>query len=494
MNRPQRFDNEQAMRLQSGVCNDGAIKLQRLPVAADYSVRNADISGAAPGPTQGSASMSVPVNTAVIDELVRAREAAWIETRRDLHRHPELGFTELRTAARVAQRLSELGFEVRVGSEVMDSAAMRGVPPQAELEARASALRGDNAAACWIERMPAGQTGVVAELTRGEGPVSAYRFDMDALPICEAGEQGHKPSDEGYVSTHHGIHHACGHDGHTAIGLGFAEWLASADAPWCGTVKLVFQPAEEGGRGALPMAQAGVVDDADWFFAAHLGCGLPSGEVAAASSGMLNSSKLDVVYRGTPAHAGANPEDGRNALLAGATATLNLHAISRVSSGATRVNVGRVVAGTARNIIADHCHMELEVRGESQAAADYMENRARAVLKAAADMHEVTCSISVVGQTVSPLQDEDACQLVMDVAGVTPGVASVHREFRVTGGEDAPFLMRRVQANGGKACYFIIGADLTDFHHTAHFDFDEGSLALGVRLFAGLAQTVSASR
>jgi aminobenzoyl-glutamate utilization protein A len=429
---------------------------------------------------------------AIIDELVRTREAAWIATRRDLHRHPELGFTELRTASRVAQRLTALGFEVQVGGDVMDGDAMRGVPPQAQLDAHADALRGDNEAASWIARMPGGQTGVVARLRRGAGPISAYRFDMDALPIPEASEQGHKPVDEAYVSLQQGVHHACGHDGHTAIGLGFAEWLASAGTPWSGTVTLVFQPAEEGGRGALPMAQAGVVDDAEWFFAAHLGCGLPSGEIAAASSGMLNSTKLDAAYLGRPAHAGANPEDGRNALLAAATATVNLHAISRVSSGATRVNVGRIAGGTARNIIADDCRMELEVRGESQAAAEYMEDRARAVLKAAADMHEVECIITVVGQTVSPLQNERACQLVMDVAGAIDGVNSVHREFRVTGGEDAPFLMRRVQANGGQACYFIIGSDLTDFHHTAHFDFDERSIALGVRLFAGLAQKVSA--
>lgn len=429
----------------------------------------------------------------VIDKLIRERESAWIETRRDLHRHPELGFTELRTASRVAQGLSDLGFSVRVGAQVMDAAAMRGIPPQAQIDARATALRGDNEAASWVAQMPGGQTGVVAELTRGDGPVSAYRFDMDALPITEAGEHGHKPVDAAYVSTHLGIHHACGHDGHTAIGLGFAEWLVNADSNWKGTVRLIFQPAEEGGRGALPMAQAGVVDDADWFFAAHLGCGLPSGEVAAASEGMLNSTKLDALYLGVPAHAGANPQDGRNALLAGATATLNLHAISRVSGGATRVNVGRMVGGSARNIIADECRMELEVRGETQAAADYMEARARAVLVAAASMHEVECTITVVGQTVAPHQDDQACQLVMDVAAATAGVDTVHREFRVTGGEDAPFLMRRVQANGGNACYFIIGSDLTDFHHTSHFDFDERSIAVGVRLFAGLAEKASAA-
>lgn len=435
--------------------------------------------------------MAKNIPASLIDTLVAEQAAAWIDTRRDLHRNPELGFTELRTAARVAERLQTLGFAVRVGPEVMAQAKMRGVPPAEQLDNRAEELRGDNIAAAWLERMPGGQTGVVAEIRRGDGPVSAFRFDMDALPLNEAGESGHKPVDEAYVSARNGIHHACGHDGHTAIGLGFAEWLAHPQASWRGTARLVFQPAEEGGRGALPMAEAGVVDDADWFFAAHLGCGLPSGQIAAASAGMLNSTKLDACFRGVPAHAGANPEQGRNALLAGATAALNLHAISRVASAATRVNVGRMLAGTARNIIADECRLELEVRGESADAAAYMEQRARAVLEAAAAMQEVSCEISVAGQTVAPVQDREACDAVMAVASQLPEIKQVLPEFRVTGGEDAPFLMRSVQANGGKACYFIIGSDLTDFHHTAHFDFDEASIITGVRLFAGLAERVS---
>jgi len=428
---------------------------------------------------------------ALIDDLAAERGASWIETRRDLHRNPELGFTELRTAAHVASRLEALGFELQIGPEAMSAPDMRGVPPQSVLAARAAELEGDNVAAPWLARMPGGQTGIVARLCRGDGPVAAYRFDMDALPLAEAGEAGHKPVDEGYVSRRSNIHHACGHDGHTAIGLGFAEWLAHPDSHWRGTAKLVFQPAEEGGRGAHPMAEAGVVDDADWFFGAHLGCGLPSRHVAAASAGMLNSTKLDAVFTGVPAHAGANPEDGNNALLAGAVATLNLHAISRVSGGSTRVNVGRVEGGTARNIIADHCRLELEVRGETPAAVEFMERRARTVLESAAAMHDVGCAIVMVGQTVSPQQDDAACKAVMEVAERVPGVDRVVREFRVTGGEDAPFLMRRVQARGGNACYFIIGSDLTDFHHTAHFDFDEASIETGVRLFAGLAQRVS---
>ena len=193
--------------------------------------------------------------TKLIDTLVQERAQAWIETRRDIHRNPELGFTELRTAAHVAERLHAMGFEVKVGPEVMSEAHMLGRPSADAVDEREQELQGDNTAAGWLARMPGGQTGVVAQIMRGEGPVTAYRFDMDALPLAEAGEEGHKPVDEGYVSRRENVHHACGHDGHTAIGLGFAEWLRHADSDWRGTVKLVFQPAEEGGRGALPMAE-----------------------------------------------------------------------------------------------------------------------------------------------------------------------------------------------------------------------------------------------
>ena len=425
---------------------------------------------------------------ALIDDLVIEREQAWIDTRRDIHRNPELGFTELRTASIVAERLTHLGFDVAIGPEVMRPESMMGVPGEEQLRERAGELDGSNVTSAWLERMPSGQTGVVATLHRGDGPVVAYRFDMDALPILETGERA---KSSGYISCRHGVHHACGHDGHTAIGLGFAEWLKHDESPWCGTAKLVFQPAEEGGRGAAPMADAGVVDDAQWFFAAHLGVGLPSRHIAGASRGMLNSTKLNARFLGEPAHAGANPENGRNAILAAATATLNLHAISRAASGATRVNVGRIEGGTARNIIADDCALELEVRGESEAASEYMERRARRILEAAATMHDVEVEISVVGQTVMPVQDDAAVDAVMAVASRTPGVDKAVREFRCTGGEDAPFLMRRVQARGGHACYFLIGADLTDFHRTADFDFDEASIATGVRMFSGLAEHVS---
>jgi amidohydrolase len=142
-----------------------------------------------------------------------------IRTRRDLHRHPELGFQEHRTAGIVAERLRAAGYEVRTGIA---------------------------------------ETGVVGTLRggAGDGPTLLLRADMDALPIQE--ETRH-----GFASTVAGQMHACGHDAHTAIGLAVAERLAASRERWGGTVKYVFQPAEEGGEGALRMIEQGVLDGVD---------------------------------------------------------------------------------------------------------------------------------------------------------------------------------------------------------------------------------------
>ena len=429
----------------------------------------------------------------LLNRLVAERAADWIATRRAIHRQPELGFTEFRTAGRVAERLHELGFNVSCGAAVMDAASMRGKPTTETLQACFDTVRGDNVAGAWLEQMHGGLTGVTGELRRGDGPVVALRFDIDALPLAEAGNDAHRPVVEGFVSQTPGVHHACGHDGHTAIGLGVAEWLSHPDANWHGTVRLIFQPAEEGGRGAKTMVEAGVVDDADWFFAAHLGCDLDTGTVAAAAGEMLFSTKFDVNFTGRAAHAAGNPEIGRNALLAGATAILNLHAISRFAGAATRVNVGRMEGGDGRNIIAADCRLEMEVRGETPSAASFMVERAERIIAAAAAMHDVTYDISVVGETMSATHDAVAVDVVKRVAGKTPGVETVLDCASLGGGEDAPFLMRRVQEHGGKACYFLIGSTLADCHHSAHFDFDEASIATGVRLFAGIVAEVTAS-
>jgi len=238
------------------------------------------------------------------------------------------------------------------------------------------------------------------------------------------------------------------------------------------------------------MVEAGICDDVDWFFAGHLGCKLPSGHLAAAATGFLYSRKLDVTFRGQAAHAAMAPQAGRNALLAAAAAALGLHAISRHGEEVTHVNVGRLVAGTGRNIIADVAEMLIEVRGASQASLDYMGTRAAQVLEGAAAMQGVAVETHLVGETIGAVASEAAAAIVADVGRHVPGIAGVVPEWPIGGGDDATFMMRRVQARAGQAAYFILGSDLPAGHHATDFDIDEASLDHGVQVFERIAARV----
>ena len=416
-----------------------------------------------------------------------ANDASVVALRRDLHAHPELGFLEYRTAALAAARLQRLGYAVRVGPQVMRAEVMAGVPSAAAVEAAQRDALAAGAPADWVARMPAGQTGVVAELQRGAGPVLAFRFDMDALPVPETAAGTHRPNQSGYRSARAGLMHACGHDGHTAIGLAVAERLANSASGWHGTLRLIFQPAEEGGRGARPMVEAGVVDGVDFFFAGHLGCKLPTGQLAAQATGFLYSRKIDVTFRGQAAHAAMGPHEGRNALLAAATAALGLHAIARHAEDVTHVNVGRLVAGTGRNIIADTADMLIEVRGENDESLAYMAERAMQVLQGAALMQGVTVETQVMGETVGVVASDAAAMIVADAGH---GLLHVVPDWPIGGGDDATFMMHRVQEQGGRAAYFILGSDIPAGHHASDFDIDERSLDQGVALFERIAGRV----
>ena len=419
-----------------------------------------------------------------------ANDASVVAMRRDLHAFPELGFLEYRTAALAADRLQRLGYAVKAGPEVMRAAAMAGAPSAATVAEAQRAALAAGAPAEWVARMPGGQTGVVAELTRGSGPVVAFRFDMDALPVAETDGEGHRPNEAGYRSGRAGLMHACGHDGHTAIGLAVAERLANPASGWQGTLRLIFQPAEEGGRGAKPMVEAGVLDDVDFFFAGHLGCKLPSGQLAAEATGFLYSRKIDVTFRGKAAHAAMGPQEGRNALLAAATAALGLHAISRHADEVTHVNVGKLVAGTGRNIIADVAEMLIEVRGQTAVSLEYMAGRAMQVLEGAAAMQGVTVATTIAGETVGAVASPAAAAIVAEAGGAVEGISKVVPGWPIGGGDDATFMMRRVQEQGGEASYFILGSDLPAVHHASDFDIDEQSLDQGVRLFERIAARV----
>lgn len=403
---------------------------------------------------------------------LRARNA-----RRDFHQFPEMAYTEIRTGSKVARRLAELGYDVRVGRQVMTETSRFGMPTAAELEQHYERALADGADAHYAAQMRDGFTGVVGILQGGKpGPVVAVRIDMDALPILEADGPSHFPAQEGFRSSYPGVMHACGHDGHTAIGLGIAEVLIAVRAELAGTVKLIFQPGEEGGRGAVPMMLAGVVDDVDFFIGLHLGMDAPSGSIYPRVVGYLASTKLDVHFRGAPAHAGGRPQEGRNALLGAAQATLGLYAIARHSGGASRVNVGVIRGGAGRNIIADHAYMMMETRGVTSEINEYMVRRATAVIEGAALAHELEVEIMPTGSTTTAEGDPELEAVLAEAAAAVPGLKVATEPLHGGGSEDATFFMRRVQEHGGMAAYIGVGSDLPSGHHTYTFDIQEKDL------------------
>ena len=412
-----------------------------------------------------------------------------IRWRRDFHRHPELGFCEFRTAARVAAELEKAGWRVAAGAEVMRAEARTEVPPAAEIAAaRAEALR-DGADAAWVARFGEGLTGVVGTLDTGRpGPTVAFRVDMDALPVRESEEAAHAPARENFSSTRPGRMHACGHDGHTAIGLGLATTLPALARDWRGRIKLIFQPAEEGCRGARSMVEAGVLADVDYYFATHLGISLrETGAIACGTDKILATIKLDAAFRGTAAHAGVDPHLGRNAPLAAATAAVQLHAIARHGEGASRVNVGLLSGGTARNVVPDRAALKLEVRGATTAICRWMAAEAERVLRAAAAMHGVEVAIENVGESISASCD-DAARAVVRRAAVATGAPRVVEYSPLGASEDATFMMDAVQARGGAATYLIVGTPLPAGHHHPRFDIDEAALPRAVALHTAIAR------
>lgn len=412
-----------------------------------------------------------------------------ISLRRDFHKYPEVGFTEFRTASKIVEILSSLRFDVIYGRDAMDGDSRRGVPSDEELQKSYERALKDGAHPEILERMKGGYTAVIGVLKgKQDGPTVAFRFDMDALPIEESSDPDHFPQTAGFQSLYKGNMHACAHDAHTAIGLGLAERLS--DRNFSGTVKLIFQPAEEGVRGAYAIVQKGILDDVDSIFCHHLGTNVPLGEIYGGSTGFLATTKMAAHFYGISSHAGASPEKGRNALLGAATALLNIHAIPRFSSGATRINVGVLEGGTAANIIPQYAKMIIETRSVSEEANNELESRVKNIIAHSAAMHELQHEIEVTGAAIPINCDQELVDLAMDEAMNIEGFSSVKaiRQSDALGSEDASFMIRRVQEEGGKGTYMVIGTDLPAPHHHPKFDIQEQVLPISVDLLYGIAR------
>ena len=414
-----------------------------------------------------------------------------IAIRRDLHKYTEGGFFEYRTVSIIVKYLREFGFDVKYGADVLDVNHVLGMPSAAEIEQAKTGAVAEGADKDIVASIADGTTAVVATL-RGKGnsdkPVVAFRFDMDCNEITESSAEDHKPFVGGYSSVHDGFAHTCGHDGHVAIGLTLARILSENTDKFSGVIKLIFQPAEEGVRGAKAMVEAGIVDDVDYFFSGHIGISAKeSKSIYTSTIDFLCATKFDAEFIGKSTHAGLKPEEGKNALLAAAQAALSLHGISRHSAGASRINVGVISGGSGRNVIPSYAQIQFETRGENSDINDFMKERARTIIEASALMYDVDYKLECVGDAESFVPVDNFDEEIAEIALHTQIYNKVETKGSMNASEDCTAFMNRVVSRGGKATYMMFGSDLASQHHTPTFDFDEQSLTDTTAFLAILA-------
>ena len=374
--------------------------------------------------------------------------------RRDFHLHPELGFQEVRTAGIVARELRELGIEVSTG---------------------------------------VGKTGVVGLIEGGKpGPILLLRADMDALPI-------HEETGAAYASTNEGVMHACGHDGHTAILLTVAKMLHQVRGQIPGTIKLVFQPAEEGMGGAEAMIQDGVLESpkVDLAIGLHVWNEKPVGWLGIAGGPtMAGAEKFSIRLTGKGAH-GAAPHLGADPVVAGAQIVSALQSIVARNVApleAAVVSVTTFHAGDAFNVIPQYAELTGTIRTFKPSVRETVLRRFSEIIEGAAGAMSCRAEIDLIRLTPPVINEPRITEIVQRAARQTLPDHELSTVNHITmGSEDFAFFMEKVPA-----CFFFVGSadekrGLDYGHHHPKFDFDEAVLSQGAALLAQAALDLLAS-
>jgi amidohydrolase len=376
-------------------------------------------------------------------ERARAIEERLIAWRRDIHSHPELGFEEIRTAALVAERLQELGYDVRAG---------------------------------------VGGTGVIGE--RGAGhPIVAIRADMDALPIQEA-------NDVPYASQTPGVMHACGHDCHTAIVLGVATLLSKETFP--GALRFLFQPAEEiedqeGKSGAQRMIEQHAMEGVDMVLALHVDSSIPVGDIAIrAGSVSAGVDSFHVAIIGRGGH-GAYPHRVVDPIHIGGHVILALHGIvsRRIHPGDKAViSIGAIHGGEADNVIPQQVKMSGTIRyteGEVQEQIHAEMEQALQIAQAMGGDYTLEIDVGPPPMVNAP----QAVELLSQVAADLLGAEHVRSGRQEMGAEDFGYF-----SSLAEGAMFRLGCRIEEDernHHHPRFDVDERCLPIGTAVLAEAA-------
>jgi amidohydrolase len=407
-----------------------------------------------------------PLSQSDIEQLVRDR--------RDFHRHPELAYNEQLTARTVADRLVEYGYDVTRGVGQTGVVGLLGGAKQAP-----GADSGSAAASASATMLEANQQSARALL---------YRADMDALPVQEE-------NDVDYRSQNDGVMHACGHDAHVAVALAVAKQMASAREEIRGHLKFAFQPAEEGGNGAVAMIDEGVLKDPHVTAAVglHVWNNLPIGTVGIYAGPMMAAvDEFDLCIQGRGGH-GAMPQQTVDAIVAAAQVVTALQTIvSRNISplDSAVVTVGKFFAGTAFNVIADMATLRGTVRTFNKDTHERIPQMFERVVRGVCEAMGATYRLDYKRQTLPLVNNEEMCELVADCAIEVVGRDNLIRDesVRTMGGEDMSYFLERVPG-----CYFFLGTrnearGLVHPHHSSRFDIDESALATGVEIMTRVAR------
>ena len=382
----------------------------------------------------------------VIDRIA-SNEPELTRWRRDIHAHPELGFEETRTADIVATKLEAFGLEVH-----------RGI----------------------------GKTGVVGVLRAGSSKRSVgLRADMDALPIIEANTFAHRSTEPGRM-------HACGHDGHTTMLLGAAQYLAETRA-FDGVVNFIFQPAEEGIGGARAMIADGLFEKfpCDNVFGMHNRPGLPLGKFAVRAGPMMaGGAYFDIHVTGRGAH-GARPETGVDSVLVASHIAIALQSI--VSRNvrpvdAAVLSVTKIHGGDAYNVIPQTAQLSGTVRAFTPEVMKLVEERMQRIVKGTAEAFGATAEVDFRVIFAPTINDTAQADFVASVCAAVVGEENVNRNPNlIVASEDFSFMLEKVPG-----CYFNIGNGAGEGAcevHNPSYDFNDGALALGASVFARIVET-----
>lgn len=410
-----------------------------------------------------------------------------INLRRYFHHIAEPARLEFKTTDKIIQELRDLDIELHYGKEIYFDDRL-GLPDEkiaCEYKNNINLKTTDKS-----DEILDSYTGLIAVIKgTKKGNNIGFRFDIDANDIHESDDIDHIPNKEGFRSTNDFAMHACGHDSHMAIGIAFTKYLAENKDSLKGNYVVVFQPAEEGVKGAYALKNNPIFNDLDYFVGMHIGMKVPSGKIVVGSEGMLATKKFDINFEGPASHAGGTPEEGKNALLAASSAVMNFNSLTQHSKGASRLNVGTFNAGSGRNIVPNHAELKMEIRGENEDIIEYLKVGVERIVKGSAISYDCDYDIKLVGAAPSLLAyDEDFKENLINYYK-EKGYSVV--DGGIYGSEDVAYFLNQVSKNNGKAMHFILGTNHKAGHHNERFDIVEDDMQRGVNMLIDFVKYVN---